>query len=221
MNVQVKLSNVGVETIGTFRPSTDKNPPVGSYNIGILSGLFGTAGPFSLAPEWFTEWSIHAHWYPKRWQQSGYLKPGDRQLKEAFLKRLASEINLIIPDELSESYCLTIPDFGNSNLLFNDELELVGVVNWEASATTPIDVSVAVMNVYAKFKPEIAGAFYDEEAKNYIADVAAAEDALGLPRKISHRFGSAIGDIGVCMVRFGDHEITNYDAIFNRAPRIV
>lgn len=222
MDVQVKLANTSVEKIGAFRPLLpNENLPPGSYGFGPLQNVFSMGGPYDSASDLFTSWAAQSHSYLKRWQRAGMLKPGDRQLKAEFLKRLASEIDLIVPDEQSESYSVTLPYLGDSNLLFNDDFELVGVVNWHKACTAPIDVSVAVMNTYAQFNPETAGVLYDEEARKYIADVAAAEEALGLPRKISHRFGSIIGDIGVCMTRFGPPDMFNYEAVLNRAPRIV
>lgn len=196
--------------------------PDGSLSAGKMPAKYGHRGPFTSAPDWCAAWATdYIPWIRGRFWAGEAQKPGERHAREVFLRRLASEIHLITPDEISKDYVITLYDFDVSNVLVNDDLELVGIVNWEMAFTIPVEVSIAMMNMYAGVKKENATAVYDEEAMQFIAEVTAAEAALDAPRKISDKYGSVFGDIGVCMMLWNHNVLVNYEAAIDRAPKLV
>lgn len=109
------------------------------------------------------------------------------------------------------------------NLLFNDNYDIIGVIDWEYAFSAPIDVFAARTNVYAKYDTEKVALGWGEgeekqEGLQYLAEVRACEETMGL--SLSTKFGSFLGDLGYCMNRYEEGSAGNFDILLDRVETI-
>lgn len=114
----------------------------------------------------------------------------------------ASRLKSVVEKGLTsckEGYPIVHPDFLLHNILFDDELNIAGVIDWEYAHSAPFEVFASLTNMYSRFDPETLPMIPEiEEGRQYIEDIKAREGNTGL----SMAFGNILGDIGVCMTYF-------------------
>ncbi|KAJ4309323.1 hypothetical protein N0V84_011562 [Fusarium piperis] len=124
-----QLLDTSVERIG--RLTLD---PSGNVDIGPLPAAFGFGGPFILATDYFLSW---ANQDPK-FKHQNMLNMELQHATRSFPKRLRSTIHKLDKYADPGRYPIIHPDFQVQNILFNDEFEVVGVIDWESAYSAPL-----------------------------------------------------------------------------------
>lgn len=192
----------------------------GMVEIGPLPASFGFRGPFSSPIDYFLSWSASA-----KFKNSKFLvaqSNDDATLQalkhevEIFPARLASAMEEKPPTSCT-SYPLVHKDFLIHNILFDEEYNVVGVIDWENTHSSPFEVFAALTNMYSHFDSKTLHMVPDErDGKAYIHDVMHEEVKMKLANKVSSSFGSILGDIGYCMNLFEEGRATWFTHILKR-----
>lgn len=192
----------------------------GMVDIGPLPASFGFQGPFSSPIDYFLSWSANA-----KFKNSKFLlkqSNDDTTLKalkhevECFPARLASALE-DRPPTGGTSYPLVHKDFLIHNILFDEEYNVVGVIDWENTHSAPFEVFAALTNMYSHFDSKALHMVPNEkDGKAYIHDVMHEEVKMKLANKISSSFGSILGDIGYCMNLFEEGRATCFTHVLKR-----
>jgi aminoglycoside phosphotransferase (APT) family kinase protein len=204
-----------VQKLGSLLLASD-----GTIDIGPLPASFGFKGPFPSMSDYFLSWSVHS-----TFGNSEFLRPRPedndnlRRLKQAvtsFPSRLKSVVEKGSPNALTscrDGYPIVHRDFRPHNILFDDEFNIVGVIDWEFAHSAPFEVFAALTNMYSRFDAKTLHVVPDtEEGRQYIEDVKDKERDTGL----SMAFGSILGDIGVCMTHFEEGSAVLFGELLDR-----
>ena len=193
--------------------------PDGGTKIGPLPEQFGFEGPFDSAVDYFLAWCRHN-------QTSVSLHQIDKsdvdliRSVERFPRRLESVIKSVLPPDISvPGYPIVHTDLGEHNLLFNDDHEIVGVIDWEYSFSAPMDVfaSLTMSNMYVTLDSERVTQCWSDEGK-YLLEVKACEE--NFTQKLSTKFGTLLGDLGYFMYLFQEGKTWHYDILLDRAEAL-
>ncbi|CAG8897234.1 unnamed protein product [Penicillium egyptiacum] len=200
--IQVELSRIQLPKIGTILHRNDD----GSFEQGPIPGI---GGPFETAAEFFKAWAAKIEF--------GLSKDRLREVAGSLADELSSSASSFRSSVGTSAESLSVRnrgpfplyhgDFGHSNMIFDDEYKLLGVIDWEAAFAGPWEISGefpltlsivppdmdAPWNYDEKGYPKDAGdiqKFADREA--YIAVVAEKEREMGLTE--GYRLSTALKD---------------------------
>jgi hypothetical protein len=179
----------------------------------------GFCGPFSSLLEYLQYWASHTKFKnPKSLIETPDDSSTLRALKAAapaFPDDLISALEKK-PSANSLVYPIVHKDFLLQNLVFDDEYNVVGVIDWEGAYSAPFDIFVALTSMYFFFDPKLLHMVPKEEGEAYRAAVLDEEDKMHHPNKISLSFGSTIGDIGYCMSMFEEGRFVQFSGVIQR-----
>lgn len=161
--------------------------------------MFGHQGPHTSTSEYLLSWANHAQFPLNDALDSGY---DDFVAGNAieFIPHLQTAIiknQIAINSSPHEGrYYIVHPDFTPSNVLFDDNWNLVGVIDWEFAFTAPLEIFAVIManRYYGDIKEEM-GRLYLEDIKFY-------EKQLGMDKTLSTAFGSTLGDLAISMYHY-------------------
>lgn len=129
---QVELSRVQLPKIGTILRQNED----GSFDQGPIPGI---GGPFETATEFFQAWAAKVEF--------GISEAKLREAAGSFADELSlsasSFLSLVKASAGNISACDKGPfplchgDFGHNNMVFDDEYELLGVIDWESAYVGP------------------------------------------------------------------------------------
>ncbi|PYI07915.1 hypothetical protein BO78DRAFT_340353 [Aspergillus sclerotiicarbonarius CBS 121057] len=164
---QVELFRIGLPKIGMIIGRNED----GSYQLGPIPGI---GGPFDTATEYFKAWSATAE-YCLSLEEARQNAGADAEE----LLSSASKFRTLINDHaewLSVNNTGPFPlrhgDFGHNNVVFDDEYNMVGVIDWESTSAVPC-VRSAEFPLCLSMTPPAIGppCFYDENGYPKDADL--------------------------------------------------
>lgn len=173
----------------------------GINDFGPLPSMFGHQGPHTSTSKYLLSWAAHAEFALNDIPECGYDEFVASNAVE-FLPRLEAAITknkLAIDSSPHEGrYYIIHPDLTPSNVLFDDQWNLVAVIDWELSFTAPLEIfAVKMANHYY-------GDIKEEMGRLYLEDLKRHEEELGLGKKLSATFGSILGGLA--------NSMNNYEA---------
>ncbi|KAH8882420.1 kinase-like protein [Thozetella sp. PMI_491] len=187
-SIQCKVASVPLDALGCLRLG-----PGGSIEVGPLPYGFGNEGPFRSTEDYLQSWARH------RSQMDNL----GRQVSASVIQRLIAALPRLQTKERGR-YPIVHPDFDLHNLLFDDDWEVVGVIDWEGSHTAPWEEFAARMNIYSTFDGDLLTLTWMlPEGPQYLSDVVHHEKEMGI--SLSTSFGSSLGDIGWAMARYEEY----------------
>jgi aminoglycoside phosphotransferase (APT) family kinase protein len=150
----------------------------GVVDVGPLPASFGFEGPFNSVSDYFLSWSRNSTFGKPDFLLTHH-DDNDwlRKLKQdvaSFPSRLKTIIEKGSLKNLSSRnrYPILNRDFLPRNMLFDDEFNIVGVIDWEGAHSAPIEVFAALTNMYSRFDPETLHMVPDsDDGRRYIEDV--------------------------------------------------
>ncbi|KAJ5578690.1 uncharacterized protein N7459_007654 [Penicillium hispanicum] len=171
--IQIELSRIQLPKIGTILHKNDD----GSYEQGPIPGL---GGPFESATEFFEAWAANSEFG----LSEDRLRGTAGSLTEELLSSASSFKSLVgsSAGKLSVRDRGPFPichgDFGHNNMIFDDNYQLLGVIDWEAafagpweiSGEFPLTLSVIPPDMDAPWNYDDRGFPKDAEDKQRLAD---------------------------------------------------
>jgi hypothetical protein len=184
--------------------------PNGTVDIGPLPAQFGWEGPFESAKDYFCSWGANAEHPNQAYVQD---RRGSDQENKQNMREFPTRLKLTMekkPPGSVPGYEKRFPivhgGFSWHNMLFDDELNVVGVIDWEHTHSAPLEVFAINNNLYHYHREPHeydidAGEPYIEQIKGLEKDL---EKNTGKVCKLSQAFGSILGDIGEVMASWDD-----------------
>ncbi|CAG7928737.1 unnamed protein product [Penicillium olsonii] len=156
--IQVYLSRIQLPRIGTILRQNED----GSFDQGPIPGI---GGPFETATEFFQAWATKVEFgisEAKLREAAGSLADELSFSASSFLslvKTLAR--NLSVQDK--GPFPLCHGDFGHNNMVFDDEYNLLGVIDWEAAYAGPWEIFAEFPLTLSLLPPDMDAPWnYDE-----------------------------------------------------------
>jgi hypothetical protein len=191
----------------------------GTVGIGPLPASFGFRGPFSSPVQYFLSWAESTRFRkPEFLQENPHDLPTLKVLKRE-ARTFPGDLALAmeeIPPSSCKGYPIVHRDFLPHNILFDDEYNIVGVIDWENAHSAPLQVFAALTNMYSSFDQKILHVVPSEDGKAYIKDIMHEEEKMQLTNKISLCFGSILGDLSHCMYLFEEGRVTHFSRVIKR-----
>jgi len=162
-------------------------------------------GPFRSAKEYYQAWSM---------SKQGRPECGSRP-NPNFPKRVA-QIAHLISSQNSGPFALFHTDFGNHNILVDDEYNIVGVIDWIDAHVLPMEFCA----IYPHCLYELPEVFWvgspmetinregskekDELRRFYLDEVRKVEQEKGYEQRLSALLGSYNSEIALCLGLYSD-----------------
>ncbi|KAK2859897.1 hypothetical protein FQN49_004596 [Arthroderma sp. PD_2] len=217
--IQCQMATAAVDKLGSLILL-----PNGQIDIGPLPAAFGFSGPFTSEIDYFISWAEHVKFgnlkfLKSRQEDTDFIRDLRREAVE-FPSRLKVEIEQFLPREQSSKravYPIVHPDFLQHNILYDDEYNVVGVIDWEFAHSSPPEIFAARTNMYSHFDPESLRVITESEYLETMTDV---ETEMGQGYGLSQAFGSTLGEIGICMNGFEEGRATKFSQVLARLKNI-
>lgn len=168
----------------------------GTAYFGPLPSIFGHEGPYTSTSEYLLSWTAHAEFALGYTSDVEYIESTTDKTLEFLLRLEASIIkNKLAIDSSPHEGCYYIvhPDLTPSNVLFDDQWNLVAVIDWELAFTAPLEIFAA------KMARHYFGDTREDMGRLYLNDVQHHEKELKLNSKLSASFGSTLGNLAKAM----------------------
>lgn len=112
----------------------------GSYQQGPIPGL---GGPFETAAEFFKAWSAKVNFgaSPDRVKKNAGPYADEILASVSSFKTLISDFAKSLSVRNNGPFPLCHGDFGHNNIIFDDNYQLLGVIDWEAAFAGPWEMS--------------------------------------------------------------------------------
>lgn len=208
------MAKVSVNKLGSLVLGPD-----GTVEVGRLPTSFGSRGPLTSTADYFLSWAANAKFGNLKFLSD--LK--DDEFKQAiisFPSRLTSAIEKSSQKDISVAeglFPIVHRDFLLHNILFDDEYNIVGVIDWEHAHSAPLEVFTALTNMYSHFDSKVLRTVPNPDGgSQYIHDVLNAEKDIGQVSILSQTIGSILGDISLCMTYFEDGKVVPYGELLDR-----
>lgn len=137
--------------------------------------------------------------------------PNPLNPNEPFNHYLGAEIGALLPDDYPNDFAVAHAEFSEHNMLFNDDLDLVAIIDWRDPCLAPVDV-VAVTTYRDHpyhFENGVTFAPLAETVK-YHEYVAEAEKQLNVRPRVAKAIENIVGQIG-------GYAILNKDSVWPHA----
>lgn len=177
----------------------------GTFDISTLPGSFGFQGPFTSTSDYLLSWTNSATFGAAAGEWVGstpYVEYAHFVTRIALEFQSHLQVTIIKNKSAIDStpnegrYYIIHPDLHPGNVLFDDDWNLVGVIDWEFAYTAPLDVFVI----------KTLGRFYgdttEEPGKSYLEDIKRHEAKIGMGTMVSGSFGSTLGELTRIMSDF-------------------
>ncbi|KAF8539528.1 hypothetical protein BDD12DRAFT_882132 [Trichophaea hybrida] len=205
--VQIQLSKAPFPSVGMLALRQDN-----SIYLKTLPGFPSGTSPFASTADYLAAWSrlMDCGTHP------GIQLSPEEQEYHAFPPKLLKLVpGLAEPVPELDGFPLIRHDFRFKNMLFDDEFNLVGVVDWRDCFSAPFDIFAARSCMYAVWSKAEARLIIEPEYKQ---EVARIEAQMGDVKKLSAALESSIGDIGLLMWAYEEGLMgIGYQKVLDRA----